>query len=212
MRKEWRTLKGKPVQKVVEKLNPIIRGWVDYNRHQVAAKTFGDMDNWMFMRECHYAKHTHPGRSSKWRTERYWGRLNKKRKDNWVFGDKHSGMYLLKYKWAKIERHYKVKGTASPDDPSLKEYWKERTKAKSKELPPSYQKIAQNQDHVCPICGEALYNDEELQKDHIQPRGKGGKESYENYQLLHKDCHKQKTAVEQSKREPTRKWLRKWLA
>ena len=51
--------------------------------------------------------------------------------DNWVFGDKRANSFLPKYSWTKIERHIKVKGTASPDDPNLKEYWKERTTAKA---------------------------------------------------------------------------------
>jgi len=212
MRNEWTLLKGHPVGRIVEKLNPKVRGWANYYRHQVASATFQKLDDWMFKRECRYVKHTHPNRPKKWRNNRYWGKLNLKRKDNWVFGDKRTGAYLSKYQWTKIERHPKVKGTASPDDPNLRVYWQERTKTQVKELTPSHQKITQNQDHVCPVCGETLYNNEELQKDHVQPRHKGGKDSYDNYQLLHTDCHKQKTAVDQSKREPTRKWLRKWLA
>jgi RNA-directed DNA polymerase len=212
MRAEWLRLRGKPVATVIRVLKPKITGWGNYYRHQVAAVTFHNMDKWMFRRECRWVKITHPKQPRKWRDKRYWGRLNKERKDQWVFGDKHTGAYLPMYKWTKIERHIKVRGTASPDDPTLKEYWEERTKAKAKELKPSYQKIARNQDDVCPICGESLYNDEELQKDHIKPRHKGGQEHYDNYQLLHDDCHKQKTAVDWSKWEPTRKWLRKWLA
>jgi RNA-directed DNA polymerase len=212
MRNEWLRLNGQPVKVVITRLKPKIVGWANYYRHQVAAKAFQEMDDWMFKRERRYVKRTHPHHSQKWRNERYWGRLNAKRQDNWVFGDEHTGAYLPKYTWTKIERHAKVRGTASPDDPNLKEYWKERTKAKAKELTPSYQKIAQNQEHTCPICGEALYNGEELQKDHIQPQHAGGQESYDNYQLLHTDCHKQKTARDWTKWEPTRKWLRKWLA
>jgi RNA-directed DNA polymerase len=212
MRDEWLQLRGHSVTAVIKRLRPKITGWANYYRHQVAAKTFHDLDNWMYKREWHYVKRTHPHRPGKWRHNRYWGRLNPKRNDNHVFGDKRTGAFLPKYSWTKIERHPKVKDTASPDDPSLKEYWKQRTKAGAKELKPSHQKVAQNQDHVCPICGETLYNDEELQKDHIKPRHKGGKDEYDNYQLLHLDCHKQKTAVDWSKREPTRKWLRKWLA
>jgi RNA-directed DNA polymerase len=212
MRNEWLRLNGKPVATVITRLKPKIVGWANYYRHQVAAATFQEMDEWMVRRERRYAKRAHPHQPKNWRNERYWGRLHPKRQDNWVFGDKRTGTYLPKYQWTKIERYAKVRGTASPDDPSLKEYWKERTKAKAKELIPSYQKIAQNQEHICPICGEPLYNGEELQKDHIQPRYKGGPESYGNYQLLHTDCHKQKTARDWSKWEPTRKWLRKGLA
>jgi RNA-directed DNA polymerase len=212
MRDEWLRLRGKPIGMVVQTLRPKILGWANYYRHQVASVTFGKLDSWMFERERRYVKYTHPTRSKKWRVSRYWGKLNPKRNDIWVFGDKRTGAHLPRYAWTKIERHPKVKGTASPDDPSLKEYWEERAKGKTKELTPSHQKIAQNQKHVCPICGETLYNGEELQKDHIQPRHKGGNESYDNYQLLHVDCHTQKTAVDWSKREPTQKWLRKWLA
>jgi RNA-directed DNA polymerase len=212
MRDEWKRLRGKPVATVVKTLTPKIKGWANYYRHQVASAAFNAMDAWMFRRECRYANHTHPGKPNKWRIKRYWGKLNPKRDDIWVFGDKRTGAYLPKYAWTTIERHAKVSGTASPDDPNLKEYWAKRTKAKTKELKPSYQRIAKDQDHVCPVCGETLYNDEELQKDHVLPRHKGGQDGYANYQLLHLDCHKQKTAVDWSKREPTQKWLRKWLA
>jgi 5-methylcytosine-specific restriction endonuclease McrA len=57
-----------------------------------------------------------------------------------------------------------------------------------------------------------LYNGEEPQRDHARPRHKGGKDDKANYQLLHVDCHKQKTAVDWSNWEPTQKWLRKWHA
>jgi hypothetical protein len=39
--------------------------------------------------------------------------------------------YLLKFSWHKIKRHTMVKNDASPDDPSLKEYWESRNKKKS---------------------------------------------------------------------------------
>jgi RNA-directed DNA polymerase len=212
MREEWRHLQGAPAVRVIKVLGPKIRGWANYNRHQSATDTFRSMDAFMFRRAWRYAKKTHPNKLRKWRMHRYWGKFNAKRNDHWVFGDKRSGAYLPKYTWAKIVRHVKVKGRASPDDPTLKAYWADRNKAKAADLPPSRQKVARNQDHVCPVCGETLYNDEELQKDHIRPRHKGGDPSDANAQLLHLDCHKQKTAVDWSKREPTQKWLRKWLA
>jgi len=212
MHEEWARLKGKPIATVVNTLGPKSRGWANYNRHQVAKRTFHALDKFMYEREWRYANHTHPNKSKKWKKNRYWGKLNAKRDDTWVFGDKHTGAHLPKYAWTRIERHTKVKGRASPDDPALKDYWAHRNKARATSLVPSQQRIARDQDHVCPVCGETLFNDEELQKDHVRPRHKGGKDSYGNYQLLHVDCHKQKTAVDWSKREPTQKWLRKWLA
>jgi RNA-directed DNA polymerase len=212
MREEWNQLKGKSLETVIRTLAPKIRGWANYYRHQVATETFKNLDNWMFKKERHWVDFSHPNKPSQWKRDRYWGRLNRERKARWVFGNIHTGSHLPQYAWTKIERHAKVRGAASPDDPALKEYWKERTKAAAKEHSPSRQKVARNQGHVCPICGETLYNGEELHVDHIQPKGKGGKGSYDNLQLLHCECHKQKTAVDWSKWKPTQKWLRKWLA
>jgi RNA-directed DNA polymerase len=114
--------------------------------------------------------------------------------DNWVFGDKQTGQYLRKHSWFKIERHTLVKGTSSPDDPKLKQYWQERTKAKATDFVPSIQKVAEKQNHLCPLCGESLYNDEEIHLHHIEPRKTGGKDRYDNYLLLHLYCHQQVTA------------------
>jgi len=135
--------------------------------------------------------------------------MNKGRKDNWVFGDKHTGSYLLKFKWIKIERHVLVKGRSSPDDPSLQAYWKAREKAKAKELAPGRKKLADNQKGICTICGESLFNGEEIQKDHITPRDQDGQDSNDNAQLVHLYCHQQKTAMDRSKPGLFREWLRK---
>jgi RNA-directed DNA polymerase len=212
LRDAWNRHKGKPVATVTRDLNPIIRGEANYYRIGVASETFNKLDRWMFVRECRYARFSHPRKSKKWRTSRYWGRLHPTRNDNWVFGDKHTGAYLLKFGWFNIRRHVLVKGTASPDDPRLRAYWAARDRAKARDLIPSQGKIAHHQGYTCRICGETLFNGEELQKDHIEPRSKGGKDAYNNLMLVHLTCHHQKTASERSSQEPTRPRLRQRLA
>ncbi len=98
LRDEWRRLRGANALAVIKKLNPIIRGWANYHRVVVASRTFQSLDEWMFRREVCYVSRTHPTKSRNWTRERYWGRLNKERADNWVFGDKRSGAYLLKFR------------------------------------------------------------------------------------------------------------------
>jgi len=44
------------------------------------------------------------------------------------FGDRDSGVCLVKFSWTAIRRHVPVKGAASPDDPALAAYWAERRK------------------------------------------------------------------------------------
>lgn len=140
-----------------------------------------------------YAKRTHRNKSDSWRQAKYWGNLNLDRPfDRWVFGNKQTGAYMLKFAWFKIERHILVKGKSSPDDPKLRDYWIKRQEAKTKsELIKSRQKIAQRQQYVCPVCGESLLNDEELHLHHKKPKSQGGGDNYGNLQLVHLYCHQQ---------------------
>ena len=209
LRTEWLRLRGQPVEVIVRTLTPIIRGWANYHRVVVASRTFARLDDWMFKRECTYVNRRHPRRPAAWKRQRYWGRLNKRRKDNWVFGDKRTGSYLLKFSWIKVKWHALVKGRSSPDDPSLDAYWKEREKAKAEDLAPSKAKLAKRQDGRCTICGESLFNDEETQNDHITPQDRGGDDSSDNAQLVHLYCHQQKTAMDRSQPGLFREWLRK---
>ena len=97
LRKIWLSLKGQNVSAIVGKINPVIRGWANYYRVAVAYETFLKLDNWMFRREACYVNHTHPRKSKHWKKARYWGKLIPGRKDNWVFGDKQKGVYLLQF-------------------------------------------------------------------------------------------------------------------
>jgi RNA-directed DNA polymerase len=187
----WMKGKGTNVQGVLARLNPIIRGWANYFRTVVASEIFHQLDSWMFYRADRYAKWQHPKKPKYWRQRKYWGRLNLDRSDRWVFGDKATGGYLLKFGWFPIERHVLVKGTASPDDPQLKGYWEQRQAAKVKDLTFSKQKLAKRQKGRCLECGESLFNDEELQVHHRLARSKGGKDSYSNLALVHLLCHQQ---------------------
>jgi RNA-directed DNA polymerase len=191
LRQHWLDLKGQDVKAIVDKLNPIIRGWSNYFRIGVSSEAFRSLDTWMFHREEIYAKRMHPNKNKEWRRKRYWGRLNPTRDDNWVFGDKQTGAYLQKFRWNTIEKHTLVKGKSSPDDPSLKEYWRERERQKVKKLTPSYQKIAKEQGFVCPVCGDSLINGEEIHRHHIIPQKEGGKDTYSNLRLVHMYCHQQ---------------------
>lgn len=192
LRAEWRTLQGAMnVQGILKRLNPIIRGWANYFRTAVASHTFHSLDHWMWQRQVRYTKRKHPNKPWHWKKNRYWGKLNPAREDTWVFGDKETDRYLLKFGWFKIERHVLVRGAASPDDSRLREYWKGREQAKAKNIPPRQRKLAQKQDYVCPQCGTSLFNGEELHVHHRQPKHQGGTDEESNLLLVHLYCHQQ---------------------
>jgi RNA-directed DNA polymerase len=66
LRDQWQALNGQSIGAVVSKLNPIIRGWANYHRKQVASKTFKGLDKWMFYREASYVTRMHPRKPRKW--------------------------------------------------------------------------------------------------------------------------------------------------
>jgi len=194
LRERWLSCKGKNVSEVLRHLNPLIRGWANYFRVGVASRTFRTLDYWMFQRAVRYVRWTHPGKPAAWTRPRYWGRFHPGRNDNWVFSNKKTGACLLKFGWFRIERHVLIKGRASPDDPALRDYWRAREAAKGADLVPSKRKLFRDQNGQCPLCGESLFNNEELQIDHIEPRGQGGKDTYANLRLVHLFYHQQRHA------------------
>jgi len=193
-RGEWRRLRGHSIGEVLKVLTPLVRGWASYYRTQVAKHTFHALDAWMYHRAYHYAQFMHPHQSHAWRKARYWGQYSHTgRNDHWVFGDKRTGAYLPKLSWTRIERHVKVRGTASPDDPILDTYWAERNRkrddAQAAFLPSEQRTLARMQRHVCPRCGERIFNGEEIHVHHL--RGRGGGEGWENKIVVHLYCHQQ---------------------
>jgi RNA-directed DNA polymerase len=200
LRAAWQRLQGANAPAVVKHLNPLIRGWANYYRKVVASNTFRKLDAWMYYRADRYVRRSHPNKSARWRIQRYWGQWNRQRADRWVFGDSRSGMHLLKFSWFPIRYHIQVRGTASPDDPTLRTYWAQREKAQAADLPPGHRKLAQAQQYRCRLCGESLFNEEAIQVHHIIPRSKGGGNHYANLTLVHLYCQQQ---IHSGKIEPT---------
>ncbi|MEV2225370.1 group II intron maturase-specific domain-containing protein [Nocardia vinacea] len=157
LRTEMRSLRGINAAAVISRLNPIIRGWAAYYRNVVSSEEFNDLDHYLWKLTYKWAKHTHPNKPTRWIVRRYFGAFNKSRRDRWVFGDRDSGAYLLKFAWTRIVRHPMVAGTASIDDPALTDYWKIRRR-KGIRLPidSTRLRLLQAQQGRCPRCGNLL--------------------------------------------------------
>lgn len=191
LRAEWRRLHGANIQSVIRSLNPIIRGWAGYYRHVAASHTFTSLANWMYHREKRWMQRRHPNKSRTWQHARYFGRLNPRRHDRWVFGDTQTRMYLYKFNWVDYQRYTPVPGNHSPDNPALRAYWERRNAAKTTEsLPAKKARQARIQNHRCPVCGESIHNGEEIHEHHID-----GRRNSDKVILLHLYCHQQVTAA-----------------
>jgi RNA-directed DNA polymerase len=117
---ETRRLRGLNAVAVITTLSPVIRGWAAYYRTVVSSEVFSSLDTHAWRLLYKWARWRHRNKPRHWVVARYFGKFNKFRNDHWVFGDRDSGGYLVKFSWTGIERHVPVRGAASPDDPALR--------------------------------------------------------------------------------------------
>ncbi|MFN2503119.1 MAG: group II intron reverse transcriptase/maturase [Acidimicrobiales bacterium] len=150
---EIRALRGANALAVIQRLNPIIRGWSAYYRTVVSSHVFDRLDHYLWKLTYKWAKWGHQNKSRDWVFHRYFGRFNNSRRDRWVFGDRETGAYLLRFGWTKIIRHQLVPGRASPDDPTLAEYWARRRRRSSPPLDGVSLRLLKAQHGRCPACG-----------------------------------------------------------
>ena len=153
---ELRTLRGANAMAVIARLNPIVRGWAAYYRGVVSSRLFGSLDHYLWHITYKWATWRHTNKPKHWITSRYFGKFNKFRNDHWVFGDRDTGAYLVRFSWTAIERHVPVKGAASPDDPALASYWADRRKKVKPPLDRYSLRLLARQDGLCPLCGDHL--------------------------------------------------------
>jgi RNA-directed DNA polymerase len=153
---EVKALHGANAQAVINQLNPVIRGWAAYYRTGVSKEIFSSLDHYMWWLTYRWALRAHPNKSKRWAMARYFGVFHPSRRDRWVFGDRDTGRYLVKFSWTKIVRHRLVQGTASPDDPALTSYWAERRRRRKPPLGPFLLRLLHAQHGRCPSCGTLL--------------------------------------------------------
>jgi RNA-directed DNA polymerase len=153
---EMRILRGGNAMTVIATLNPIIRGWAAYYRGVVSSELFGSLDSYLWKLLYKWATWRHKNKPKHWIVGRYFGKFSKFRNDRWVFGDRDSGAYLVKFSWTAIQRHVPVKGAASPDDPALAEYWANRRNKVKPPLGKYSLRLFTKQDGCCPLCGNHL--------------------------------------------------------
>jgi RNA-directed DNA polymerase len=161
---EMRALRGGNSDGVIRTLNPIIAGWAAYYRIGVSSRAFQALDHHVWRLTYKWARLAHPNKLRRWVVARHFGMFNPARQDRWVFGSRQTGYYLRKFAWTKIVRHQLVTGTASPDDPSLTEYWAQRRRRSKPPVATAIFRLVQAQDGRCPVCqGLLLRADREPQ-------------------------------------------------
>jgi RNA-directed DNA polymerase len=189
-------MKGMPLAALIGKLNPIIKGWSNYYRAVVSKETFGKLDQLLYWNLRNWGKRRHPTKTGKWVYERYWHRIHQGDYDAMTFSTSQEGKnpcWLLSHARTPIVRHKKVKGAKSPFDGDLI-YWSTRL-GEHPEMDATVAKLLKRQEGKCAYCRLNFMDGDLMEKDHTVEKRFGGKNSFDNLQLLHRHCHDKKTAM-----------------
>jgi RNA-directed DNA polymerase len=84
---EIRALRGSHADTVIAKINPIVSGWTAYYRIGVSKRGFAALDAHMWKLVYKWARFSHPNKSRRWVTSRYFGKFNPARHDRWDWPD-----------------------------------------------------------------------------------------------------------------------------
>jgi RNA-directed DNA polymerase len=192
--KTHRTVKP---EAVLSHLNPILRGWANYYKHSASKRVFSYVDDQVWKALWTWALRRHPNKGKRWVAQKYFLRES----TGWTFKAAVKGrsgrpkdITLHKLRSVPIERHVKVKGTASPDDPTLDHYWQDRHTRYGKSYWVRGSKlfrVAVRQHWTCPVCAQHLFNGEDLHTHHVVPLAAGGSDDEGNLVHLHHACHRQ---------------------
>jgi RNA-directed DNA polymerase len=182
-----------PAGKLIAKLNPIIRGWVNYHRHVVSKKAFSSVDEAIYHTLKRWINRRHPHKSDAWKAKKYFKTCGG---DNWVFFGKEGEQtwHLTRADNVPITRHVKIRGEANPYDPEWESYFEKRLDVRMEATLKGKRWLLtlwKEQRGLCPICNQKITKISGWHSHHILWRSKGGSDRAKNRVLLHPTCHQQ---------------------
>ncbi|MDP3762081.1 MAG: group II intron reverse transcriptase/maturase [Ramlibacter sp.] len=182
---------------LIEKLNPILRGWAQYHQPVVAKETFSKLDSLIHWRLTRWARRRHPKKSPTWCFQKYWKHLDDRSEfaaarptDDGAW----QSVRLNLLADTAITRHMKVKGDYNPFDPKWELYGEElRGKRMLQSI--GYRKaltqLYKSQSGNCVACGTAITRETGWHDHHIVRKVDGGSDLLSNRVLMHPVCHGQ---------------------
>lgn len=112
---------------LINRLNPVVRGWVHYHRHVVAKEIFAQVERYLWHLLWRWAKRRHPNKGLKWIKAKYFRRIAHR---DWIFAAKdektRETITLVNASDTRIRRHIKIRSDANPYDPAWNDYFEQR--------------------------------------------------------------------------------------
>lgn len=179
---------------LIRKLNPVIRGWVNYHRYVVSSETFRWVDHQIYKCLWQWAKRKHKNKGHRWIARKYWHSIGTRK---WTFAvqlnknaQNQEPQYLtLEYATnTKIIRFKKIVAEANPFDERWDGYFEERdgekmlnsTKGREKLL-----SIWRKQNRCCPVCHDRITSETGFRTHTLIQNGKR-----KLMVMVHPECHK----------------------
>ena len=179
---------------LIRKLNPVIRGWVNYHRYVVSSETFSWVDYQIYKCLWQWAKRRHKNKGHQWIARKYWHSIGTRK---WTFAvqlnknvPNQEPQYLtLEYATnTKIIRFKKIVAEANPFDERWDGYFEERdgekmlnsTKGREKLL-----SIWRRQNRCCPVCQDRITSETGFRTHTLIQNG-----NRKLMVMVHPECHK----------------------
>jgi RNA-directed DNA polymerase len=184
---------------LIQRLNQQIKGWTMYHRYAVSKRTFEAVDYRIFGKLKRWCRRRHRRKGWKWIKKKYFQQVGHR---NWVFTGvvrdstgKARPVQLMNAAGVKVLRWTKIRSATNPYDPEWELYLEERLAWKLGHTLAGRGRIEylwKEQQGRCMVCGQALQADEQPWHIHHRVwRSRGGRETCENLDVLHANCHRQ---------------------
>ena len=171
---------------LINKLNPIIRGWVNYQKYNVSAKAFEKLDYEIWRALWDWCKRRHPKKNRKWIAEKYFHTIGNR---TWSFsvpikGNTDDYIKLVYATDTDIRRFTKIKSEANPFDEKWQDYFVQREEhqmlnnIKGRKV---LTKIWKKQKGYCSLCGMKIT----VETDFRIQKGING-----NRSMVHPECYR----------------------
>ena len=192
-----------PVETLIKRLNPVLKGWAQYHKGTVAKQTFSKVDNLIYWRLTRWGLHRHPRKTGKWVYTHYWKQCGSRRlfaglQDDPFGGAERIPLPLYSLADMKIVRHVKVKGDYNPFHPDWVAYGEKLRVQRMGDTIWNVQRASLwfDQGGKCALCEQEIdIADENMDDHHIVYRQLGGSDALTNRVLLHPICHRRVHAL-----------------
>lgn len=178
---------------LIRKLNPIIIGWVNYQKHNVSTEAFQRLDFDIYQCLWQWCIRRHPKKGRKWIANKYFHTFGSR---SWIFSVptvdtmENGEPFYLRLKYASdtdIRRHIKIKAEANPFDEQWQLYFEERQEKQMRQELKGRRVINglyYKQKGFCPVCELKITKETDFRVHQTVKNHKPIKT------LVHPTCHK----------------------